>query len=79
MGFLIHTLIFLRPGRTVKVYFSVPVVLYTVFLRPSSIVHCIFCVPEPLPKTLVKHLAKNLEKNSGQLSGHADNALKTLL
>ena len=50
MGFLIHgfSLVFLRPSRTVKLYFSElytvfsdEVELYTVFLHPSRTVHCI--------------------------------------
>ena len=52
MGFLIH-----GPGGAVKLYFSVPVGLYTVFLRPSRTVHCIIGV-------------KNLGQNPGQKSGH---------
>ena len=51
MGFLIH-----GRGRTVKMYFWVPVELYTVFLRPSRTVHCIIG-------------AKNPGQNSGQKSG----------
>ena len=43
----------LRPGRTVKRYFSVPVALYTVFLRPSRTVklHVLFprCSGQPGP------------------------------
>ena len=37
MGCLIH-----GPGGAVKLYFSVPVGMYTVFFRPSSTVHCIY-------------------------------------
>ena len=51
MGFLIH-----GPGRTVKLYFSVPVELHTVFLRPSRTVHCIIG-------------AKNTGQKPGQKSG----------
>ena len=42
MGFLIH-----GPGGAVKLYFSVPVELYTVFLRPSRTVHCIIGAKNP--------------------------------
>ena len=59
-----------RPGSTVKLYVSYPVVLYTVFLRPGSTVHCIFYPKDHgqktwskiWPKRLVKNLAKNLTK-----------------
>ena len=39
MGFLVHgsSLVFLRPGRIVKLYFSVPVDLYTVFSDPKNL------------------------------------------
>ena len=45
------------PGRTVKLHFSVPVGMYTVFL------YTILLEPKMLVKTLVKNLAKNLLKN----------------
>ena len=57
------------PGGAVKLYFSVPVELYTVFWGAESLV-----------KTLVKNLAKNLVKNLVNIcpkSGHADHVLKT--
>ena len=42
-----------RPGSAVKLYCSVPVVLYTVFSVPKTLA-------TNLVKNLVKHLAKNL-------------------
>ena len=42
MGFLIH-----GPGGAVKLYFSVPVGMYTVFFRPGSTVHCILGTKNP--------------------------------
>ena len=80
MGFLIHGIFntwswwscktsFFGPSRTVKLYFSVPVELYTVFLGPKTLV-----------KTLVKNLAKNPVKNLVNIwpkSGHADHVIKT--
>ena len=71
MGFLITWFsprYFFRPGSTVKLYFSVPVVLYTIFSGP---------------KTLVKNPGQNSVQQSGQKSsqkfGHADHVLKTQL
>ena len=60
MGFLItwFSLGFFRPGRAVKLYFSVPVVLYTVF-----------SVKKTWSKTLAKNLAKNLVKNLAKNPG----------
>ena len=54
---VVCTRFFVRPGSNVKLYVSVPVVLYTVFLRPGSTEHCLS--QKPWPKTLVKNLAKN--------------------
>ena len=82
MGFLIH-----GPGGAVKLYFSVPVGMYSVFLRPSRTVHC-FLEPKTLVNTLVKNLAKTLVKNLAKnlvkhlikiwpKSRHADHVLKT--
>ena len=61
---MVFPLGFLRPGGTVKLYFSVPVELYTVF---------------SVPKTLAKTLVKNLSKKYGPKSGHADHVLKAPL
>ena len=52
----------LRPGSTVKLYFSVPVALYTVLLHPGSTVHCI-SVPKILAKNLANNLVNNLANN----------------
>ena len=57
MGFLIH-----GPGRPVKLYFSVPVDLYTVFSDPKN--------PGQKP-------GQNSGQHFGQKSGHADHVLKT--
>ena len=65
---MVFSFIFLHTGSTVKLYVSVPVVLYTVFLRPGSTVHCIFYPKNPgqkpwskiWPKIWFKYLAKNL-------------------
>ena len=72
MGLLIYgsLIVFMRPGGTVKLRFSVAVVLYTVFLRPSGTVELYILSPKPCPKTLVKNLTKNLDK-----IGHADHVL----
>ena len=70
MGFLIHGFLsrFFCPGSTVKLYFSVLAVLYTVF---------------SLPKTLAKNPGQKSGRQSGQKSGkksgHADIVLKTRL
>ena len=63
MDFLIHGFpgAFLRPGGTVKLYFSVPVELHTVF---SNLKH--------LAKTLEKNLAKNLTKNLAKIRAAVD-------
>ena len=53
-----------RYGSAVKLYFSVPVVLYTVF---------------SVQKTLAKHPGQKPGQKSGQKSGHADHVLKTQL
>ena len=68
--FLLHgfPLGFLGPDRTVKLYFSVPVVLYTVF-----------SVPETLVKNPGQNSGQKLGQKSGQKSGHADHVLKTQL
>ena len=55
MGFLIH-----GPGGAVKLYFSVPVGMYTVFLRPSRTVHCILGTKNP---------GQNPGQKPGQKSG----------
>ena len=51
MMFLIH-----GPGGAVKLYFSVPVGMYSVFLR-------LFCDQKPWSKPWSKNLAKNPVKN----------------
>ena len=61
-------LAFFRPGSTVKLYFSVPVVLYTVF-----------SVPETLVKNPGQNSGQQSGQKSGQKSGHADHVLKTQL
>ena len=58
MGFLIH-----GPGRTAKLYFSVPVGMYTVFLRPSRTVHCIFRTKSPGQNPGQKPGQKSDQKN----------------
>ena len=73
MGFLIH-----GPGGAVKLYVSVPVGMYTVILRPSRPVHCIFGTKNPGQKSGQKSGQKPGQK-SGQKFGHADHALKTQL
>ena len=55
MEFLIH-----GPGGAVKRCFSVPVGMYTVFLRPSRTVHCIFGTKNP---------GQNPGQKPGQKSG----------
>ena len=82
MGFLIH-----GPGGAVKLYFSVPVGMYTVFLRPSRTVHCILGTKNPGQNPGQKPGQKSGQKpdqKSGQnllkiwpKSGHADHVLKT--
>ena len=67
MGFLIH-----GPGGAVKLYFSVPVGMYTVFLRPSRTVHCIFGTKNPGQNPGQKPGQKSGQKpgqKSGQKSG----------
>ncbi len=86
MGFLIH-----GPGGAVKLYFSLPVRMYTVFLRPSRTVHCIFGTKNPgknpghnpgqkpgqqSDQNLAKNLVKNLVK-IWPISRHSDHVLKT--
>ena len=65
MGFLIHgrSIVFLR---TVKLYFSVLVELYTVFSGTRNLAE------NPGQKSGQKSV-----KKSGQKSGHADHVLKT--
>ena len=48
------SVVFLRPGGTVKLYFSVPIDLYNCTLY--------FLIPKTKPKILVKNLAKNITK-----------------
>ena len=57
MDFLDFSWIF-WPSRTVKLYFSAPVDLYTVFWDPKTLV-------KNLAKNLVKNLVKILAKNRG--------------
>ena len=67
MGFLIH-----GPGGAVKLYFSVPVGMYTVFLRPGSTVHCILGTKNPGQNPGQKPGQKSGQKpgqKSGQKSG----------
>ena len=73
MGFLIHgfSLVFFRPGSTVKLYFSVPEVPQNCF----SVRKTTFSVP----KTLAQNPGQKPGQNSGQKSGHADHVLKTPL
>ena len=61
MGFLIH-----GPGRTAKLYFSVPVDLYTICSAPVEMQNCISCPPPP---------AAFHAKNPGQNPGLADHVL----
>ena len=68
MGFLIH-----GPGRTAKLYFSVPVELYTVFSDLNNLAQ------KPGQRSGQKsdqNMTKILSK-SGPKSGHADHVLKT--
>ena len=67
MGFSIH-----GPGGAVKMYFSVPVGMYTVFLRPSRTVHCILGTKSPGENPHQKPGQKSGQKpsqKSGQKSG----------
>ena len=59
MEFLIH-----GPGGAVKLHFSVPVGMYTVFLRPSRTVRCIFGT-----KTPGQNPGQKPGQKSGQKSG----------
>ncbi len=63
MGFLIH-----GPGRAVKLYFSVPVGMYTVCFRPSKTVQCIFGTKNPGQKPGQKS-GQNPGQKAGQKSG----------
>ena len=68
--FLLHgfPLGFLGPGSTVKLYFCVPVVLYTVFSGPKN-----------LAKNPGQKPGQKSGQKSSQKSGHADHVLKTQL
>ena len=57
MGSIIH-----GPGGAVKLYFSVPVELYTVFWGPKTLVRT-------LVKTLVKKPDQKSDQKPGQKSG----------
>ena len=63
MGFFIHGL-----GGAEKLYFSVPVGMYTVFLRPSRTVHCILGPKNPGQNPGQKFGQKSDQK-PGQKSG----------
>ena len=67
--FLIHgfSLVFLCAGRTVKLYFSVPVDLYTVSSVPEN----------PGQKNPGQKPGQKSGQKSGQNFGHADHVLKT--
>ena len=86
MGFLIHgfPVGFLRPGGKVKLYFSVPVELYTELSNPPNLTknpgqqsgkHTVNILSNVRPKA-GQHLA-NICSKPDPTSGHADHALKT--
>ena len=79
MGFLKHCFLFafFGPGRTVILYFSVPVALYTVFLRPSSRVHWLLCPPNLGQKSGHADHVKTLETLS-KIVKTLRNIVKTL-